>query len=382
LAAATPRYTVVDLGIASNPPDLFGPAINDRGQVAGWLGLMPGHRARAQQWTGERPTDLGTLPGYPLSYAIAINDAGQIAGCARGPEDRHSRAVLWQNGALTQLPIPVPKESVERSALSVKKQTDAPRREPEAAIPNAQNSMLNAQRSTLSSPLPYSNARGIGPQGWVVGAFQGADRTVHACCWQDGKPNDLGLFAGGNYSQALGVNRQGHVVGEANVVKNGLGHPFLWQEGQLRDLGLPPGGHFGIAHDINDHDQAVGWAGLQGAETHAFLWTEGQITDLGDLGSDPSAAWKINNRGQIVGNSCTSRQRKHAFLWENGQMKDLNDLIPADSGWQLRVATSINDAGRIVGLGIKAGELHMFLLIPNQADGNATAEQEAGHDSR
>ena len=42
-------------------------------------------------------------------------------------------------------------------------------------------------------------------------------------------------------------------------------------------------------------------------------------------------------------------------------MADMNNLIPADSGWQLRVASAINDAGQIVGWGIHGGESRAFL---------------------
>ena len=54
----------------------------------------------------------------------------------------------------------------------------------------------------------------------------------------------------------------------------------------------------------------------------------------------------------------------HAFVYEGGSMTDLNSLIPAGSGWVLRSATGVNDAGEIVGYGTYQGQLSGFLLTP------------------
>jgi hypothetical protein len=43
---------------------------------------------------------------------------------------------------------------------------------------------------------------------------------------------------------------------------------------------------------------------------------------------------------------------------------DLNDFIPAGSPWYLQNASSINDAGEIVGWGTINGEVHAFLATP------------------
>ena len=48
-----------------------------------------------------------------------------------------------------------------------------------------------------------------------------------------------------------------------------------------------------------------------------------------------------------------------------GVMSDLNALIPAGSGWTLENANAINDAGQIVGSGLRGGKLRAFLLTPN-----------------
>jgi probable HAF family extracellular repeat protein len=51
-------------------------------------------------------------------------------------------------------------------------------------------------------------------------------------------------------------------------------------------------------------------------------------------------------------------------LWDADGPVDLNTLLSADTGWELRSAEDINDAGQIVGAGIIAGRRHAFLLSP------------------
>jgi probable HAF family extracellular repeat protein len=89
-----------------------------------------------------------------------------------------------------------------------------------------------------------------------------------------------------------------------------------------------------------------------------------------DLGLLPDAldsrAYGLNNQGQIVGSSyIRSQSAAHAFLWSEGTMTDLNDDLPAGSGWTLRNAVGVNDAGQIVGYGINPdNQTHAYLLTP------------------
>jgi probable HAF family extracellular repeat protein len=91
-----------------------------------------------------------------------------------------------------------------------------------------------------------------------------------------------------------------------------------------------------------------------------------KVQDLGTLGGSQSQAYGINDADKVVGHSFTSGDvSQHAFLYSDGVMKDLNSLIPADSGWDFRVATAINDNGHIAGYGFKDGQVHAFLLTPH-----------------
>jgi len=105
-----------------------------------------------------------------------------------------------------------------------------------------------------------------------------------------------------------------------------------------------------------------------GFVARAFLWNKGRMTDLGVLpGLVESQARGVNSAGVVVGRctGATFESTPRAFVWTGGVMSDLNALIPAGSGWTLENANAINDAGRIVGSGLRGGKTRAFLLIPN-----------------
>lgn len=93
--------------------------------------------------------------------------------------------------------------------------------------------------------------------------------------------------------------------------------------------------------------------------------------DMGTLnGGLRSTANGINNSNKVVGSAWLSTVETsendptlyHAFYWDAfGGMKDLNNSI-TDTSWLLTSASDINDFGEIVGVGIKNGVSHGFML--------------------
>ena len=101
--------TVTDLGNLGGDGGFGGNhacAINNQGQVVGHSDLTGDSTFHAYLWTKKTGMrDLGTLPGDFASLAIGINDQGQVVGASLSPSF-NPRAILWENGAMTDLNTP------------------------------------------------------------------------------------------------------------------------------------------------------------------------------------------------------------------------------------------------------------------------------------
>jgi probable HAF family extracellular repeat protein len=108
-----------NLGGSANPEVLaagnvaFG--INNKGQVTGISVLSDGVNSHAFLWTASNGMqDLGTLAGDNISGGLGINDFGDVAGASiAGPDPLAGipKAVVWHNGAITDLNTAVPADT-------------------------------------------------------------------------------------------------------------------------------------------------------------------------------------------------------------------------------------------------------------------------------
>lgn len=97
-----------DLGNLGGTMNNVAFGINQLGQVVGISDLPGDSTTHAFLWRkGVGMTDLGTLPGDASSSASAINDEGQVAiqSC---DVNFNCRAVIWQNGVMTDLNTLIP----------------------------------------------------------------------------------------------------------------------------------------------------------------------------------------------------------------------------------------------------------------------------------
>lgn len=153
----------------------------------------------------------------------------------------------------------------------------------------------------------------------------------HGVLWEtDGTPVNLSSLGGGPFTVPAAINDRGEVAGASLSSEDGTVHPFLWtRQGGMRDLGTFPG--------------AI-------------------VTGIICCGT-------LNNEGEAVGLTVDGNTfNMRAVLVLDGRLIDLNTLIPSNSGWSLQAASSINDAGQIVGWGTINGETHAFLATPAGTD--------------
>jgi probable HAF family extracellular repeat protein len=118
----------------------------------------------------------------------------------------------------------------------------------------------------------------------------------------------------------------------------------------IKDLGTL-GGSSSFARGINDPGQIIGDSTTARGDTHAFIFSPwvGHLQDLGTLGGRFARAEGISNSGQVVGQTTTAADDvsggAHAFLWVGGAMR----ALPSLSGALDSEASSVNDAGQVVG---------------------------------
>jgi probable HAF family extracellular repeat protein len=340
-SANAQTYSVTDLGVLDGKTQATAVAINEAGQVAGTANGGPGTEA-AFRYNGPKGglEDLGQDDGRSVSRAYAIAQDGRVVGestkylSSGAEEESVSHAVIFEKDSLADL-------------------------------------------GTLPKAGPFSRATGTNSAGQVVGfagsAFGSAESRAFLWTASSGMV-DLGAL-GGVYAQAMAINEDGVVTGNAEILGEiaGARHAFLFEivstklglTGGMRDLGTLGGTHsYGTA--INGQNHVAGYSSMEGDDrVHAFLFDGKQMHDLGSLSpdgskSDQSYAFGINNNGQVVGYSFVSQMEtaaairfgtplQSAFISQDGVMVDLNTLIGKEAvNYHLYSASGINDNGEIV----------------------------------
>jgi probable HAF family extracellular repeat protein len=153
---------------------------------------------------------------------------------------------------------------------------------------------------------------------------------------------------GGDSSEAIGINNQGHVVGN---IYWGTSPPafryraFVYKRpGDMKLIPLLPDAKYSLGYKINDRGQVIGdmYRSFDLPRT-AFLTDGERPADLG-----PVYLYGINNAGHVVGYASTD-DLQGAFLYRAGRFKQ---LFTADEFAPETVAYAINDRGQITGRAI------------------------------
>ena len=189
-----------------------------------------------------------------------------------------------------------------------------------------------------------------------------------------------------NVSIAVGINDSEDTVGGSyNVKFTGAPHAFSIYPADAPlvakdDLGWPPdkspygtGGVGAFAYGVNASGHVVGIWFIPPAPlafTYPFWFDGSKMYKLPDPGfpSGSGFAYALNIHDDVVGIIYSGKSGSpllggHAVIWphDGHPMVDLNTLLPKGSGWELKAAYGINDAGHVVGKGVLKGATHAFL---------------------
>lgn len=229
-------------------------------------------------------------------------------------------------------------------------------------------------------------AAGISADGTVVVGSVYLNAADHAALWTSSGMTDLGTFGGvaANSSRATAVSADGTtVVGSSFTPNASSEHAFRWTSaGGMADLGVLAGGSWSEAYAVSGNGSVVagGSYGGNGYWAHAFIWTQAVgMVDLGTLGgvaANSSVAWGVSRDGTVVvgssdpanaavGYSGGDQPITHAFRWtQTGGMVDLGVL----SGTNSSVAIATNSDGSVV-VGVSASASTDYAFRWTQATG-------------
>jgi probable HAF family extracellular repeat protein len=339
--------------------------VSENGHIDPLLGVP---ELRAILWTNDgRMIDLGTLDGGHESFVPAVNDRGQVAGWGLNttpdpysfqpcviyatckPNSTQTRGFFWDHGFKQDLgtlggPDTLPEAMNDRGQIIGWSYTNS--------TPNAVNGYICAPNVPTQDPF----------------------------FWDKGEIVDIGSF-GGTCGLAIFINNRGQVVGTSNLAGNQTHRAFLWEQkhGTMQDLGTL-GGPNAEADWISDSGFVVGRAdvSMQNANHHAFLWKNGAMTDLGVLDPWPcSTAYSVNSKAQVIGDTgiCFVGGGPWFYSQDGQPMVDINTLVLPGSDLKIVGLSSINERAEIAGTGeLPNGDMHAIVLVPASTEEIRAAE--------
>ncbi len=239
-----------------------------------------------------------------------------------------------------------------------------------------------------TGPGFYSRSARINNNGQVIGytyTSQFFSSRGRGFIYSNGEMTDIGVLEGGLFSNSVGLNEKGQVVGDASNPQN-LSHAVIYENGLLTDIDPIIGDSFySYANAINNKGQIVGSTNLgaylfdSGVKTrlstmdaaydindsgaiaginrlnHAAIYYNGTVQDLGTLGGNSSMLLDINENGQGVGRYATSSGVPKSFIYKDGQTVDLGIL----EGGNLCYANALNDQCWAVGMATYNGSSYL-----------------------
>jgi probable HAF family extracellular repeat protein len=240
--------------------------INARGQVVG-VSLNADSEYHGFFWEEGVMTDLGTLGGT-WSSADFINDLGEIAG--RSSTDQAEHLYFSRRGATIDL------GNLDSEILNLYSLDNQGRILAAASSGELSDRAILWQNGAATdlgtlggqSAIPLA----INAGGTVVGLStpSNSSNVYHAFLWDKGTMTDLDPDGEG-ISEAFAVNSKQQVVGAIVYFDNDRIQALFWEGGVMTVL--PSLGDQSMALGINEHGEIIGFSGTHPEDVHAILWT-------------------------------------------------------------------------------------------------------------
>ena len=327
--AGPPEYQIYDIGVI----EIGDSASQGFGVSHGGTGVGRSIRTSGSQafsWTLQ-----GGIVGLPnlsgRNHAVSNSAAtGIIVGTAATTLFGTSRLpVMWQNGAVSQLPLP-----------------------PGETLGDANS--VNSSGVAVGSVDAGSFQRGA--------IYTGSGGTIIT------QTTTNGSF----FVTAFGINDSGRVVGQGidpqNAARN-VGIVYDIGQNMAFEVGALPGFNGALAFAVSNTGYVVGSSMLNQGSGLPFIWSDqgGIVAIPLATGTSQGSARAVNSAGWVVGND--SSAFSIPFLYDGTNTYRLADLIPANSGWDLSMNTSssalgISEDGVIVGTGVHNGQTHAYAMVP------------------
>ena len=301
-----------------------------------------------------RATNLGVLgtsdcSGHQIgsSSAASINNAMQVVGISSTSVPDQQAVFIWSvSGGLQQL------GDLDATYYKPSRITDTGK-----VLLSYYKGYYDLTTGTLTALSPYApvaeNSSGQMCANWNNGGYSLPKIKSKTGSWTD---IDVLSYPS---SVATDMNENGQVCGYAYNYSANKYTAFLWNgSGNLVNIGVPDGYQISRAYAINDNGWVLGSAFYYANSrwyNEPFIWHEGNGFTLLPFPSVSGYPVDINNKNQVIGCCGWDGISGTSWVWsESDGITTLNNLA----------ATSINDAGWIVGTGHADIGSCAFLLQP------------------
>jgi uncharacterized membrane protein len=328
--AGTPQYQIYDIGVVLAGDDFSqGFGVSPGGIAVGRSLNNTG--SEAFSWTlNGGIMGLPNLAGRSFAVSNSANDSGTIVGTAATTAFGSGRLpVVWQNGVVSQLPLPVGETLGDANSV-------------------------NGANIAVGSVDGGSNQRGV--------IYSGGSATIIT------QTTTNGSF----FLTAFGINDSGRIVGQGidpqNAARN-VGIVYDIGQSMAFEVGALPGMNGALAFGVSNTGYVVGSSMQNQGPGMPFIWSDqgGMVAIPLATGTSEGSARAVNSAGWVVGDD--SSAFSIPFLYDGTATYRLADLIPPNSGWDLSMNTSssalgISEDGVIVGTGVHDGETHAYAMVP------------------